>query len=208
MDSDDLAFVATKTTGTDPAQHEIIEIEVIRVARRTLRELASISMRIAPLHIERAEPGAMEFHGYSPATWGGGPIEDALSQIVPLFEDANPAGYNVEQWDLRFIIAACEKSCWSPPTFGDHVLDIAGLVWPLYHRGLLSSPSLSSACHFLGISGASCAHEAGAEQALAVARRLLIEEPELLAPPARRATVPSSSHPCFFLSPLHLGGSR
>lgn len=171
----DLSFLDLETTGLDPQVGEIIEAAVIRVDGRTLRELASVSVRVAPLHLERADPEALRVNGYNAATWGGGLLEEALLAIEPLLADADVAGCSVARFDIPFLMAAHDTLCWKRPSFGKYQLDIASLCWPLLSRGLVKSLSLASLCTFWGVSNAG-AHGAltDCRRALAVARAAIL----------------------------------
>lgn len=69
-----LAFIDLETTGIDPSVHEILEIGVVR-ARQTgdplqpLSEVDRFEMKIAPEHIERADPKALQVNHYDPEDW-------------------------------------------------------------------------------------------------------------------------------------------
>lgn len=174
----DLAFLDLETTGLDPTRHEIIEAAVVRVDGRTLRELDSVSVRIAPAHIERADPEALQVNGFDPSTWGGGALEEALLAVEPLLEGANVAGCSVARFDIPFLMAAYDLLCWARPKLGKHQLNIESLCWALLARGQVKSLSLGALCDFHGVSNEG-AHGAlvDCRRALEVARRVLLAQP-------------------------------
>jgi len=163
----DLAFLDFETTGLVPNRHEIIEAAVVRADGRTLRELGAVSVRIAPRHIETADPEALAVNGYDPKTWGGVTLEDALPALEPLLADAFVAGCSVARFDVPFLMAAYDQVLRPRPAFGKYQLNIESLCWPLMMRGQVESLSLRALCDYYGISNA------GAHGALVDCRRAL-----------------------------------
>jgi len=184
----DLAFLDLETTGLDPRRHEIIEAAVIRVDGRTLRELDAVSVRIAPLCPERAEPEALKLNGFDAATWGGGQLWAALLRIDPLLVDAHVAGCSVARFDIPFLMEAYDSERMQRPKLGKHQLHVESLCWPLLLRGQVESLSLAALCDHFGISNAG-AHGAlvDCRRALEVARRVLLDTPVARAESAESA---------------------
>jgi DNA polymerase III alpha subunit (gram-positive type) len=58
----------TETTGLNPEVHEIIELAAI-ITNSSLKPLDTLSFRIQPKYLERAEKKALEINGYNPDTW-------------------------------------------------------------------------------------------------------------------------------------------
>ena len=71
-----LAFIDTETTGTDPEQHEIIELAVI-IARQVERDgkgpkleiVEECEWKIKMEHPEKAEEAALRVNGYNEVDW-------------------------------------------------------------------------------------------------------------------------------------------
>jgi len=141
-----LAFVDLETTGIDPSIHEIIEIGIVRAhqtgdPKEPLVEVDRFGMKIAPEHIERANPKALQVNHYHPDEW-----KDAV-----LFKDAFPiideklkghvfVAQNVA-FDVGFLVRAYERmGKLLDETIYYHKLDVASLAmgkeyWsPTYRR--------------------------------------------------------------------------
>jgi DNA polymerase-3 subunit epsilon len=169
-----LAFIDLETTGLDPARHEILEIAVVRADPFTLAEWGEVSIKVAPEHLEDADPESLAVCGYSPAEWASAlPLDEALSGIASHLDGAILAGHNVP-FDKSFLVAGWTRTGLNPPPLDYHALDTAALAWPLYAAGTLHSLSLGPLCKHLGIDRPS-PHRAltDARAALDVARRLL-----------------------------------
>jgi len=168
------AFVDVETTGADPSRHEVVEVSVIRVCATDLSVEGKRTVRIAPEHLERAEPGALKQCGYSEAAWSdASPLRVALGQVAPLLEGAVPAGHFV-QFDRRFLTVAFTKAFLRQPTLDPRNLDTAQLAWPLFATGKLPSLSLETLCRALGVQySRPCRAETEARSSFMVAKRLL-----------------------------------
>jgi len=76
MKKNNLAFIDTETTGTDPEKHEIIEIACL-VASQSVDEsgkpkfevIEEFDFKIKPTHIETAEPEALLVNHYNKMDW-------------------------------------------------------------------------------------------------------------------------------------------
>jgi len=64
-----LVIVDLETTGLDPLVHEVIDIGAVRVDQASLDIEATFSAKIAPAHIELANPIALQVNGYTPENW-------------------------------------------------------------------------------------------------------------------------------------------
>src|ERR1035441_1042254 len=64
-----LVIVDLETTGLDPLVHEVIDIGAVRVDQASLDIEATFSAKIAPAHIELANPIALQVNGYTPEGW-------------------------------------------------------------------------------------------------------------------------------------------
>lgn len=151
----DMLWVDTETTGTDPQEHEIIELAAVR---RTVdrREIGRFSVKVHPKHLETAQPRALEVNGYTPEGWlGAVHLEDALGKLFDLAElgDQAPvlAGHNVG-FDRAFIRAAYDSEGLVHAPLDYHAIDTASLAWPLCAAGRIDGISLAKVCTFFGIS--------------------------------------------------------
>jgi DNA polymerase-3 subunit epsilon len=146
-----LAFVDLETTGLDPQRHEIIEIGAIRVDSSTLAVLAEVDVRVAPVHIERADPESLRINGYSAEGWVDAvDLHEAFDQVAPLLDGAVLAGHNVG-FDKNFLNEGWKRLGRVHPKIDHHTLDTASLAWPLYTAGAVESLSLSPLCDHFGI---------------------------------------------------------
>ena len=76
MQTPDLVFVDTETTGLDPFATEVIEIAVVRVRQEwaggqkpVFTVVDEWSSKIKPTHIETANPASLRINGYTPDMW-------------------------------------------------------------------------------------------------------------------------------------------
>jgi len=146
-----LAFIDVETTGLDPAQHDIVELAVVRVDARTLEVLAEHHTRITPERLAAAEPEALALCGFSPRAWARAvPLRDALHAVVPLCEHATLAGHNVA-FDASFLAAAFERTGLPHPVVHHRRIDTEILAWPLLACGAVESLSLDALAQYFGL---------------------------------------------------------
>ena len=93
-------YLDTETTGLDPATHEILEVAVVReLCHAPYNEPGDITHRwcrkIAPKHIETAEPVALKVNGYTAEGWAGAvPFESVALELLELLKGGTIIGHN------------------------------------------------------------------------------------------------------------------
>ena len=123
----DLLFVNTETTGLDDTKHELLEVAAIRTTPDGKTIISTFEAKLKPLHLETAEPKALQINGYVPEQW-----TDALCMAPEL-------------------VAVFPRLGMKPP-WGYHKVDTVSLAWPLYiNREDLPGLSLGKLCEFLGV---------------------------------------------------------
>ncbi len=106
-----LAFIDIETTALDHEKGEIIELGVViaRLKDDALTVIDEIDLKIAPKHIETAEPQALRINGYNEADWiFAVSIEDALKTYIKKTEGAIFVAHNIT-FDYGFIEANLKR---------------------------------------------------------------------------------------------------
>lgn len=162
MDFTHLTYIDLETTGLDPERHEILEIGILKptqhmpfecVSSIPLEGWSAFVCKVAPTHLETADPRALEVNGYSHQEWQDAlPFAEAMHQVRPLFEGALLVGHNL--WlDCEFLGLAFRRLGLSVPAW-KYRLDTSTLIWEHLGRFEHSSLSLEAACEVLGIDNA------------------------------------------------------
>ena len=138
------AIVNCETTGLDAGHHEVVEFGVVYLDGRFE------SFKIAPQHIDRAHPKALEVNGYTPEAWVDAlsPLE-AATRIGAILTDCVVAGYNVK-FDLGFIQTLLKEQG-VKASFGHHAVDVAALAYEHLVPIGLEILSLKNVCQFIGV---------------------------------------------------------
>lgn len=93
-------IIDIETTGLRPDYHEIIEIAIIQLDGDKVDKW---STKIAPKHIERAHPRALEINGYDSKSWRMAPsFEDVAHIIERKLSSGVVVGHNVK-FDIGFV---------------------------------------------------------------------------------------------------------
>lgn len=93
-------IIDIETTGLRSDYHEIIEIAIIQLDGDKVDKW---STKIAPKHIERAHPRALEINGYDSKSWRMAPLfEDVAHIIERKLSSGVVVGHNVK-FDIRFL---------------------------------------------------------------------------------------------------------
>lgn len=100
-----LAFIDVETTGLNPVIHEIIEISIIKVC--PIHGMTNYTSKISPVHIEHAEPRALEINGYNAKDWRDAPdAEIVMSKVCDMIAGCILVGHNV-RFDEEFVFETC-----------------------------------------------------------------------------------------------------
>ena len=149
----DLLFVDTETTGLDASKHELLEVAAIRTTPDAKTIISTFEAKLKPLHLETAEPKALQINGYVPEQWTDdlcmAPelVADALQKMAG---DSVLVGQNVS-FDEGFLSPLFTRLGMRPP-WGYHKVDTVSLAWPLYiNNAELPGISLEKLCRFLGV---------------------------------------------------------
>jgi DNA polymerase-3 subunit epsilon len=108
-----LTVLDTETTGLDSDTHEIIEIAMISYVigedgqRYVVRRFDS---KVKPLHIEKANPKALEINHYSEEEWANAPTFSEIAPAIKSFVEGSQLliGQNLI-FDLKFLNNSFEK---------------------------------------------------------------------------------------------------
>ncbi|MDP3958041.1 MAG: 3'-5' exonuclease [bacterium] len=158
MRTHNLAFIDTETTGLNPEWHELIEIGGV-LARQIPRKgkgpelevVEEFEMKVKPVHVETADPIALEIVGYDEADWTSAvDLKQALIVLAEKTEGCIMVGHNVA-FDHSFIEKAYEENGMKN-TMHYHKLDTISLAYAkLYDKMEIEKFSLRSLCEYFGI---------------------------------------------------------
>jgi CRISPR-associated protein Cas2 len=162
-----LAVIDIESTGLLTAQHEIIEIGFISYDRKNDRILEEWDQKIAPRHIETAQPEALQINGYAnnPALYTGN-LRNALVQLNELAKDHIVVGFNI-QFDLNFLERDMKEFKMTPAWNRHRRLDMLSVAWANIQDIPLEGLGLKHICTHFNISNA------GEHTALVDCRRTL-----------------------------------
>jgi DNA polymerase III epsilon subunit family exonuclease len=148
-----LAFIDVETTGIDLETHEIIELGVVIAKRKdgALTVTDQLEVKIAPLHIERADPTALRINGYNDADWlFAVSVQDAMRSFVEKTAGAVFVAHNA-LFDYGFIQAAL-KHTGLESQMHFHKIDTISLALGVLHDTEdINRFSLGALCEYYGI---------------------------------------------------------
>ena len=147
-----IVILDLETTGLDPETHEIIEIGAVSVDDGPV-----FSVKVHPLHLDVADPKALEVNGYCKEDWADACLlPHALTLLSQFVGEDRPLAmaYNVS-FDRSFLERAY-RMCDLPYPFHYHHLDLMTLVWAQKKTTL----SLKTACLANGIPPEADVHRA------------------------------------------------
>jgi len=108
-------YLDTETTGLDPTVNEVIEVAIVREeveypytgpGKLTLMW----SRKVAPQHIETAEPVALKVNGYTPEAWANAtPFSAIAGELVEHLKGGTLIGHN-PKFDTGFIAAELKRA--------------------------------------------------------------------------------------------------
>ena len=94
-------FVDTETTGLDNRRHEVIELAILTDYPNGKKE--RWVSKIKPLHIDTADPKALEINGYSEEEWESAPyFAEVYEEVQKRLRVGLIVGHNI-QFDMNFI---------------------------------------------------------------------------------------------------------
>lgn len=148
-----LAFVDIETTGIDRDDFEIIELGVViaRLKDNELTVIDQVDLKIAPKHIETADPVALRVNGYNEADWiFAVSLEDAMKTFVEKTEGAVFVAHNAT-FDYGFIETNL-KRCGMENKLHYHKLDTISIAFGVLHTNDdIGKLSLRALCEKYGI---------------------------------------------------------
>jgi DNA polymerase-3 subunit epsilon len=159
----DLLFVDTETTGLDATKHELLEVAAIRCSPDGSNIISMYEAKLKPLHLESAEPKALEINKYSAAEWTDDKCvkpEIVVDNLQKMAGNTVLVGHNVS-FDEGFLTPMFTRLGMKAP-WGYHKVDTVALAWPLFLYTDADGVSLEKVCRFLGVERAQ-AHRALAD---------------------------------------------
>lgn len=146
----DLAFIDTELTGRG-AEHEIIEIGVVRVSGFNFSVREEWEIKLKPEHIENAEEESLRICHYSEDAWRDAlDREEGMAQFLKKVEETALVGHNLtNDW---YYLQKTLGECGLQPTFLVKSLDTVSLAWQkLRHEPKIQSFSLRELADYFGI---------------------------------------------------------
>lgn len=147
----DLCFVDLETTGSLFGFHEVIEGGLIRTSPDGRQVKSRMTVRLLPLHPERATAEAIGVNGFNPNTWQPSHPSSraALEAFAAMMDGAIPVAHNAG-FDRAFLeIALRENGVQS--RLPHHWVGTESLAWAFVQLGQLRSSKLSDICEQFGV---------------------------------------------------------
>jgi DNA polymerase III alpha subunit (gram-positive type) len=156
-------FLDLETTGLNPGVQEISEIGAVLVSQPGWQVLRTYEAKVLPIHLETAQPEALEISHFDPVVWQkeGRPLAQALAELSEMGQGAILAGFNVT-FDWAFLQTGFNL-VGLPDPFYYHRYDVMSSAYTmLYHRPEFTKFSLSECCRFFNVTNTK-AHSALAD---------------------------------------------
>ena len=162
-----LAFTDIETTGLSELEHEIIEIATIIYDPREDKVIEEWETKIAPTHIETAQPKALQINGYinNPGLYAGG-LNSALIKFNSLAQGCMIIGQNSD-FDLKFLYKNMADLNIVPSFDRHRKLELMSMAWFAVKGTEIPGMSLAHLCNHFNITNI------GAHAALIDSRRAL-----------------------------------
>lgn len=148
-----LAFVDIETTAIERDRGEIIELGIVvaKMKEGILEVVDELDLKIAPRHIETADPQALRINGYNEADWlFAVSLEEAMKAFVEKTKGAVFLAHNIT-FDFPFI----EKALHDTGLDHDlhfHKIDTLSVAFGVLHtNGDMGKLSLRMLCEKFGI---------------------------------------------------------
>lgn len=155
-----LAFVDLEATGLDPSRCEIIEIGIVIAEQRTnlfgsafLELVSEHNIQLLPVHIETADPKALEVTKYHDRDWSAAVSQqEGLAAAAEILRDKVFVAQNVG-FDWAFIQrSGQEHGIDFDSVVHYHKLDLASMVFgKLYKDNALHKFSLREMTQYFGV---------------------------------------------------------
>ena len=169
-----LAITDVETTGLDVRRHEIIEIGLVLVDQKTFEIVDTLDIKVAPTHIETADPKSFLISGFRSDHWTEAtPLKEAMEQYSAKTEGSVFASWNIT-FDWQFIEEAF-RTTGVHDGMDYHRIDIPSIAWLKFRDKGLERVRLSEICKLLGIEPEPLPHRAinGAMKAYEVLKKLI-----------------------------------
>lgn len=145
-----LVFIDLETTGLDFTKHEIIEVACLVVDPKTLKIKKRYQSKVAPEHLETADPVALELVGFSPKAWKRA---KPLGKVIKKLNSLAPGGIFIG-WNVSFDKAFLEKAARENGIILDfdyHWIDVMSLFYEeSFSNENIKRLNLGHICEVLG----------------------------------------------------------
>jgi DNA polymerase III epsilon subunit-like protein len=146
-------FWDVETTGTIPGFHEITELGFDHEVK------GEYSIRVQPMHMDRAEPEALRVGHYNEADWAGAPtIVEAWPRICDWLEDTIIIGHDVGRFDLNMLAGEARMKGLDDERISRAYICTRVLAFQNLIKKGLKRTKLESVCDFYGISNEGAHH--------------------------------------------------
>ena len=169
-----LAITDVETTGLDVRHHEIIEIGLVLVDQETFEIKDTLDIKVAPTHLETADPKSSLVVGFRPDHWSEAiSLKEAMEQYSAKTEGAVFASWNIT-FDWQFIEEAF-RTTGVHDGMDYHRIDIPSIAWLKFRDKGLERIRLSEIGKLLGIEPEPSPHHAinGTMKAYEVLKKLI-----------------------------------
>ena len=147
----DLVFVDLEFSGLDLSK-EVLEIGFVKVKAKTYEVMVEKDIKIKPIHIETADPAALEVNEYNAEEWAreGVSLEEGVAEFLKYTEGVMLVGHNLAM-DWMFLQKSIE-ACGKKPNYLYKGLDTYSLGWMLLRgKAEIKRFSLDEMSKYFGI---------------------------------------------------------
>lgn len=174
-----LAIVDLEFTSVDPLTQEIIEIGALMIDQEKMEILREFEMKVAPSHIETADPESLKVNGYKEELWQGAtPIGEALNKLTAFVGNESSKLTTFSGWNIPLdwtFLAMAFRAAGKPIPFDYHTFDIRAVAAEFLKReSNIPKITLATTSIYLGFDPEPLPHRAvnGARQAFLVLKKL------------------------------------
>ena len=128
-----IVFIKVSTTGINPQRDRIVELSLVKIdLERKVHKVNKLINPNMPIPIQ-----ATAIHGITDEMVGDKPLFSAISRDIFSFVDGcDFAGYNIEEFDLRFLIEEFNKSSIGFTLYGKSIVNISNMYHTLNPKDL------------------------------------------------------------------------